>query len=115
MPIISGWYDQTQRGGALRLAENSYLAGPRDPAVRYPGLRRGDLVVLEDGRVKSVNGLAPETLATRPEFSTLGAVHPSRLMRLETPHASTPRTADIQRTVDLICPFGFGQRALIVS
>ena len=115
MPIITGWYDQTQRGGALRLAENSYLAGPRDPGVRHPGLRRGDLVVLEDGRVKSVNGLAPDTLAGRPEFTSLGAVHPAKLLRLETPNASSPRTADIQRTVDLVCPFGFGQRALIVS
>src|SRR5207249_1064009 len=26
-----------------------------------------------------------------------------------------PRTAEIQRVVDLVCPFGFGQRALIVS
>src|SRR6184192_1936090 len=29
--------------------------------------------------------------------------------------ASSPRTAEIQRVVDLICPLGFGQRALIVS
>ena len=115
MPSITGWYDPTPRGGALRLAANSYLPDSRDPGVRLPGLRRGDLVVLEDGRVKSVNGLAPETLATRPEFASLGAVHPSRLLRLETPRASSPRTADIQRTVDLVCPFGFGQRALIVS
>src|SRR5207253_9901857 len=41
--------------------------------------------------------------------------HPSRPLTLETPRASSPRTADIQRVVDLICPFGFGQRALIVS
>jgi len=115
MPSITGWYDPTPRGGALRLAEHSYLPGPRDPGVRFPGLRRGDLVVLEDGRVRSVNGLAPETAAARPEFAGLGAVHPSRLLRLETPLASTPRTADLQRTVDLVCPFGFGQRALIVS
>ena len=42
-------------------------------------------------------------------------MHPSRLLRLETPHASGTRTADLQRVIDLICPFGFGQRALIVS
>src|SRR5205814_10114609 len=34
---------------------------------------------------------------------------------LESPRASSPRTAETQRVVDLICPFGFGQRALIVS
>jgi transcription termination factor Rho len=115
MPSIIGWYDQTPRGGALRLAQNSYLPGAGDPGVRLPGLRKGDLIVLDNGRVTSVNGQPPETLATRPEFSTLGAVHPNRLLRLETPKASTPRTADIQRTIDLICPLGFGQRALIVS
>src|SRR5438093_747243 len=45
----------------------------------------------------------------------LGAVHPNRALTLETPNASSPRTAETQRVVDLICPFGFGQRALIVS
>src|SRR6185503_1900173 len=34
---------------------------------------------------------------------------------LETAKPSSPRTADIQRIIDLVCPFGFGQRALIVS
>ncbi len=80
-----------------------------------PGLRRGDLVVLENGRVKEVNGGPPEAAAGRPEFATMGAVHPSRLLSLETSRSSTPATADIQRVVDLICPLGFGQRALIVS
>src|SRR5205807_2371489 len=67
-------------------------------------------------RVVSVNGApASASLAERPEFAQLGAVHPSRPLGLETPRASSPRTADIQRVVDLVCPFGFGQRALIVS
>jgi transcription termination factor Rho len=83
--------------------------------VKLPGLRRGDLVVLEDGRVQSVNGSPPESLGARPDFSDLGAVHPSRPLTLETPRASSPRTAETQRVVDLVCPFGFGQRALIVS
>src|SRR5438046_2856511 len=54
-------------------------------------------------------------LTERPASARLGAVHPSRPLRLETPQASSPRTAEIQRVVDLICPLGFGQRALIVS
>jgi transcription termination factor Rho len=78
-------------------------------------LRRGDLVVLEHGRVTAVNGLPPERLAERPEFAKLSAVHPSRPLRLETPAPSGPRMGDIQRVLDLVCPFGFGQRALIVS
>src|SRR5207247_1351376 len=83
--------------------------------VRLPGLRRGDLVTVENGRVVSVNGMPPARLGERPDFAKLGAVHPSRPLRLETAQASSPRTAEIQRVVDLICPLGFGQRALIVS
>src|SRR6266446_4657108 len=116
MPPITGWFDPAPKGGFLRLAANSYLPAKGDPPVRLPGLRRGDLVVLESGRVQSVNGAAPgPALTDRPEFAKLGAVHPSRRLLLETPAASGPRTAEIQRVVDLVCPFGFGQRALIVS
>jgi transcription termination factor Rho len=114
MPI-TGWYDPTAKGGALRLAANSYLPAGRDPSVRLPGLRRGDVLVMDNGRVATVNGLAPERLGTRPEFTKLGAVHPRRPLQLESTAPSSPRTADIQRVVDLLCPLGFGQRALIVS
>src|SRR5713226_2623983 len=115
MPPIIGWFDPTANGGAVRRAANSYLPGKGDQGARLAGLRRGDLVAVEDGRVESVNGAAPAHLAERPEFATLGAVHPSRALVLETPQSSSPRTAETQRVVDLICPFGFGQRALIVS
>src|SRR5215510_7796441 len=115
MTSITGWFDPSQKGGALRLAANSYLPAKGDPAVRMPGLRRGDLVVLDNGRVTTVNGLPAAQLDGRPDFASLGAVHPNRPLTLETPRASSQRTADIQRVVDLICPFGFGQRALIVS
>ena len=115
MPPITGWFDPSPKGGALRLAANSYLPAKGDPPVRMPGLRRGDLVVLENGRVVTVNGIAAAQLDGRPEFASLGAVHPNRFLTLETPRASSPRTAETQRVVDLICPFGFGQRALIVS
>ena len=115
MPPVTGWFDPTQKGGALRVAANSYLPGRGDPGVRLPGLRRGDLVTLENGRVATVNGVPPERAAARPEFAKLGAVHPSRPLSLETAQASSARTAEIQRVVDLICPLGFGQRALIVS
>ena len=83
--------------------------------MRLPGLRRGDLVTLDGGRVSAVNGVAPERLGERPEFAKLGAVHPARPLRLETTGQQHPRTGDIQRVIDLVCPLGFGQRALIVS
>ena len=117
LPPTTGWFDPTSHGGALRLAANSYLPAKGDAGVRLPGggLRRGDLVTLENSKVLTVNGEPPAHLVDRPEFANLGAVHPSRPLRLETPQASSPRTAETQRVVDLICPLGFGQRALIVS
>ena len=128
MTSITGWFDPApakgrkgrgsaggSAGGSLRLAANSFLPASGDPPVRMPGLRRGDVVTMDNGRVREVNGLAPETAADRPEFASLSAVHPSRPLALELSTASTPSTADIQRVVDLLCPLGFGQRALIVS
>src|SRR5688572_24441399 len=115
MPPTTGWFDPSPKGGSLRLAANSYLPAKGDPAVRLPGLRRGDLIVLENGRVTAVNGEPAGQLDGRPDFANLGAVHPNRPLTLETPGASSQRTAETQRVVDLICPFGFGQRALIVS
>src|SRR5712691_4580099 len=115
MPQITGWFDPSPNGGFLRLAAHSYLPAKGDPPVRLPGLRRGDLLVLDNGRVTTVNGLPAAQLDGRPDFASLGAVHPNRPLTLETSRASSARTAETQRVVDLICPFGFGQRALIVS
>src|SRR5256886_10939409 len=53
------------KGGALRLAANSYLPAKGDPSVRLPGLLRGDLLLLENGRVTMVNGLPAPLLAVR--------------------------------------------------
>jgi transcription termination factor Rho len=115
MASITGWFDPSPKGGFLRLAANSYLPGKGDQQVRLPGLRRGDLIVMDGGRVAMVNGMPVAQLDGRPDFAKLGAVHPNRPLTLETAQPSSSRTADTQRVVDLICPFGFGQRALIVS
>src|SRR2546422_11246779 len=115
MAPIRAWSAPARNGGFLRLAARAYPPAKGDPPVRLPGLRRGDLVMLEGGRVQQVNGLPAEAAAERLEFAALGAVPPSRPLRLETDQASGPRTAETQRVVDLVCPLGFGQRALIVS
>src|SRR3989442_5511468 len=114
MPI-TGCFAPAHNGGSLRLAAHSYLPAKGDPPVRLPGLRRGDLVMLEGGRVQQVNGLPAEAAAERLEFAALGAVPPSGPLRLETDQASGRGTDETQRVVDLVCPLGFGQRALIVS
>src|SRR2546426_11466765 len=104
---VTGWFDPSPKGGALRLAANSYLPAKGDPAVRVPGLRRDDLIVLENGRVTTANGLPASELDGRPEFASLSAIHPSRPLTLETPPASTPRPADIPGGADPSAALGF--------
>src|SRR5258708_35441184 len=67
MPPIIGWFDPTANGGAVRRAANSYLPAKGDPGVRLAGLRRGDLVAVEDGRGGRVNGAGPAPPGRRPE------------------------------------------------
>ncbi len=60
--------------------------------------------------VASVNGMPPEAWREVREFSAHEVVSPTEWMRLEGP-ANDPA----MRVVDLFCPVGRGQRALIVS
>ena len=110
---------------------SGYLSGPNDiyvslSQVRKNGLRRGDAVTgmvraPRDGeqqrqkfnalvRLDSVNGLEPEAVRNRPEFTKLTPLYPNERLRLETEsHLLTTRV------IDLVMPVGKGQRALIVS
>ncbi|MBP2476765.1 transcription termination factor Rho [Crossiella equi] len=110
---------------------SGYLAGPNDvyvslSLVRRHGLRRGDAITgavrqPRDGeqqrqkfnplvRVDSINGLEPDAVRGRPEFTKLTPLYPNERLRLETePHILTTRV------IDLVMPIGKGQRALIVS
>ena len=117
--------------GFLRRRETSYLPSQGDVHVgerliRQYGLRTGDEI---DGSVRApskgksasletvttVLGKSPDNLQQRPEFSRLGAVHPNEQLRLE-PNAPQARNPDYtNRVIDLLCPLGKGQRALIVA
>jgi transcription termination factor Rho len=90
--------------------------------IRRFALRTGDMVIGQvrppkDNekyfgllRVEAVNGLNPEVTKNRPKFEDLTPIFPDELMALETlPNILTTRL------IDLIVPFGRGQRALIVS
>ncbi len=110
---------------------SGYLSGPNDvyvslSQVRKGGLRRGDHVTgviraPRDGeaqrqkfnalvRLDTVNGLDPEQVKDRPEFTKLTPLYPNERLRLETEsHLLTTRV------IDLVMPVGKGQRALIVS
>jgi transcription termination factor Rho len=117
--------------GFLRRREASYLPSNGDVHVgerliRQFGLRAGDEIAgsVRPGSkgkgpsletVTTIQGRPPENLGERPEFSRLGAVHPNELLRLEADGASSGQPDYTNRVIDLLCPIGKGQRALIVA
>jgi transcription termination factor Rho len=117
--------------GFLRRREASYLPSDGDVHVgerliRQLGLRAGDEIAgttRSGGRgrgpsletVTTVQGRSPEILRERPEFNRLGAVHPNELLRLEANGAASTQPDFTNRVIDLLCPLGKGQRALIVA
>src|SRR5256714_6167000 len=104
MPPITGWFDPTSNGGAVRLAANSYLPAKGDAGVRLPGLRRGDSVTMENGGVTSVNGLPPTPLTQRPDSPRPGPLHHSPPLHPGPPPPPSPRPPAINRASALICP-----------
>ena len=61
-------------------------------------------------QVRSIEGLVPEEYAKTRRFEDLTTIDPAPRMTLEYPGCP----ADC-RLIDLFCPIGFGQRAMIVS
>ncbi|MEL7473860.1 MAG: transcription termination factor Rho [Planctomycetota bacterium] len=60
--------------------------------------------------ILEIEGLDPEEFRTRPRFEDLTVIDPQPRATLE-----YPGCPDACRLIDLFCPIGFGQRALIVS
>jgi transcription termination factor Rho len=125
-------------GGFLRRRQASYAPQGNDirvedRIVRQLGLRTGDEIdgetrpgkgggggggggggsVLE--RVTAINGRPAAELRERPDFQRLPAVHPDQPLRLECPLVRQGRPDPTNRIIDLLCPIGKGQRALIVA
>lgn len=116
--------------GFLRGAEISYLAGPDDvyvspSQIRRFSLRTGDTVAgkirppKENERyfallkVSEINFEPPDAARHKVLFENLTPLHPNRRMRMERGNGSTE---DITaRVIDMVAPFGKGQRGLIVS
>jgi transcription termination factor Rho len=126
-----GVLDLAGRGsGFLRRRDASYLPSNGDVHVaerliRQYGLRVGDEIegsVRSGGKgrgptletVTSVQGQPPESIRSRPEFSRLGAVHPNEQLRLEG-GGGNGQDDYTNRVIDLLCPLGKGQRALVVA
>ena len=118
--------------GFIRRPDEGYIPGKNDIYVgsrlihRF-GLRTGDELAGIVGRrprngkspplryLDLVNGQAPDTAAGRPDFNRLSAMHPRDQLRLECDrvHAGEPDMTN--RVIDLFCPLGKGQRAMIVA
>nr|WP_067290922.1 transcription termination factor Rho [Marinobacterium profundum] len=116
--------------GFLRSADSSYLAGPDDiyvspSQIRRFNLRTGDTITgkirpPKDGeryfallKVDEINYDRPENAKNKILFENLTPLFPQERLRMEIGNGSTE---DITaRVIDLVCPMGKGQRALIVS
>jgi transcription termination factor Rho len=130
--VIAGILELTGKaGGFLRRRETGYAADSSDirvddRTIRQLGLRPGDEIVgelgngtrgraRELGRVTTVHGRSVESLGERRDWNRLAAVHPNELLRLESPLVRQGQPDYTTRVIDLLCPFGKGQRALIVA
>ena len=126
-----GVLDILQEGyGFLRSSNDSYVSGPDDIYVSPNQIRRfnlstGDVVTgkirapkkgekyFALTKVSEVNEDKPENVRNRIPFSSLTPLHPNERLKLELGNGGTE---DITaRVIDLVAPFGKGQRGLIVS
>ena len=126
-----GVLDILQEGyGFLRSSNDSYVSGPDDIYVSPNQIRRfnlstGDVVAgkiraPKKGekyfalvKVSEVNEDKPENVRNRIPFASLTPLHPNERLKLELGNGGTE---DITaRVIDLVAPFGNGQRGLIVS
>ncbi len=115
--------------GFLRSSINSYLSGPEDVYVsagiiKFLNLKTGDTIegIIRNpkenerffaiNRIAFVNGDAPIVAKTRAPFDSLIPLYPDSRINLE-----TERTDDdvSMRVINLFCPIGKGQRALITA
>ena len=113
--------------GFLRSPQNSYLPGPDDiyispSQIRLFALKTGDTVYGQirspkEGerffamlRVETVNYDDPSVAQSRIPFDNLTPLYPDEILNLET---STEEIST--RIINLFCPIGKGQRALIVA
>ena len=126
-----GVLDILQEGyGFLRSSNDSYVSGPDDIYVSPNQIKRfnlstGDVVTgkiraPKKGekyfalvKVSEVNEDSPENVRNRIPFSSLTPLHPNERLKLELGNGGTE---DITaRVIDLVAPFGKGQRGLLVA
>ncbi|EKO78591.1 MULTISPECIES: transcription termination factor Rho [Leptospira] len=113
--------------GFLRSPDYNYVPGPDDiyvspSQIKLFGLRTGDTVEGQIRppkeserffamlRVETVNGYTPDVASKRALFDNLTPLYPNERLKME----YDPSMLDT-RILDLMCPIGKGQRALIVA
>jgi len=118
--------------GFVRRRESGYAPGSDDiyvssRIVQKYGLRSGDeLMGIVGTQARSgkspplaylalVNDHPPEDAKRRPEFNQLSAMHPDEQLKLECGRTWRNEPELTNRVIDLFCPFGKGQRAMIVA
>ena len=129
--VGDGVLDVLQDGyGFLRSSDDSYTSGADDIYISPNQIKRfnlsiGDLVA---GKIRApkkgekyfalvqvseVNGENPESVRNRVPFASLTPIHPNERLNLEIGNGGTE---DITaRVIDLVSPFGKGQRGLLVA
>jgi len=117
--------------GFVRRRESGYTPSNDDiyvgsRIIQKYGLRSGDELVGIVGTPRSgkspplahlqrVNDRPPDEAQRRPDFQRLSAVHPDEQLILECGRTLRGQPDYTNRVIDLMCPFGKGQRAMIVA
>lgn len=126
LEVLSGGsgFVRRKQAGYAPSNDDIYVSGK---LVSRFGLRTGDeLSGTVGGRPKNgkapplthlelVNGKPPEAARDRPTFDRLGALHPDEQLQLECEVRYRGEPDYTNRVIDLFCPLGKGQRAMIVA
>ncbi len=130
---VEGILDITSKGaGFIRRRETGYNAARGDvhvgqKLIHQLGLRTGDVLqgsaAQPRGRGKShslrsvdtLNDRDPKSISRRPDFRSLTAIHPNEQLILECGLTRLGSRDFTNRIIDLLCPIGKGQRAMIVA
>jgi len=118
--------------GFIRREESGYTPSKDDiyvgaKVIHKFSLRTGDELCGSVGRrpkngkspplahLDLVNNNPPEDARQRPDFNRLSAVHPDEQLVLACERTVAGETDYTNRVIDLFCPLGKGQRAMIVA
>jgi transcription termination factor Rho len=118
--------------GFIRFADQGYAPSNDDiyvgaRVIQKFELRTGDELAGVVGRkpkngkspplthLETVNGQPPESAKGRPDFNRLSAMHPDEQLVLECGMMRMGHPDYTNRVIDLFCPLGKGQRAMIVA